>query len=49
MRYLIHFSYDGTNFCGFQKQPELRSVESEFERALSFDLRWLFAIIADML
>ena len=31
MRYLIHFSYDGTDFCGFQKQPGLRSVEKEFE------------------
>lgn len=34
MRYLVKFSYDGTNFNGFQKQPSLRCVESEFERAL---------------
>lgn len=34
MRYLIHFSYDGTNFKGFQKQPLLRTVEGEFEKAL---------------
>ena len=34
MRYLIKFSYDGTNFCGFQKQPNLRSVQNEFEKAL---------------
>lgn len=34
MRYLIHFSYDGTNFNGFQKQPGKRCVESEFEKAL---------------
>lgn len=34
MRYLIHFSYDGTNFCGYQKQKGHRSVESEFEKAL---------------
>lgn len=34
MRYLIHFSYDGTNFSGFQKQPKLRCVEKEFEKAL---------------
>lgn len=34
MRYLIHFSYDGTNFSGFQKQPNLRCVETEFEKAL---------------
>lgn len=34
MRYLIHFSYDGTNFSGYQKQPNLRCVESELENAL---------------
>ena len=34
MRYLIKFSYDGSNFSGFQKQPNLRCVESEFEKAL---------------
>ena len=34
MRYLIHFSYDGTNFNGFQKQPSCRCVESELEKAL---------------
>ncbi len=34
MRYLLHFSYDGTNFAGYQKQPGHRCVESEFEKAL---------------
>lgn len=34
MRYLIKFSYDGTNFCGYQKQPQKRCVESELEKAL---------------
>ena len=34
MRYLIRFSYDGTNFNGFQKQPNCRCVESELEKAL---------------
>ena len=34
MRYLIRFSYDGTNFCGYQKQPGKRCVESELEKAL---------------
>ena len=34
MRYLIRFSYDGTNFNGFQKQPGCRCVESELEKAL---------------
>lgn len=34
MRYLIKFSYDGTNFYGYQKQPNKRTVESELEKAL---------------
>ena len=34
MRYLIKFSYDGTNFYGYQKQPGFRTVEEEFEKAL---------------
>lgn len=36
MRYLITFSYDGTLFYGYQKQPKLRTVESELESALKF-------------
>lgn len=34
MRYLITFSYDGTNFSGYQKQPKLRTVQGEIEGAL---------------
>lgn len=34
MRYLITFSYDGTNFNGYQKQPNLRTVQGEIEEAL---------------
>lgn len=37
MRYLIYFSYDGTKFNGYQKQPGKRCVESELEKAL-FDI-----------
>ena len=37
MRYLIRISYDGTNFKGFQKQPNCRCIESELEKAL-FDI-----------
>jgi len=36
MRYLATFSYDGSNFNGYQKQEGLRTVEEEFERALTF-------------
>lgn len=36
MRYLITFSYDGTDFYGYQKQPKLRTVEGELESALKF-------------
>ena len=34
MRYLIKFSYDGTNFNGYQKQPGKRTIEDCFEKAL---------------
>lgn len=37
MRYLIKFSYDGTLFYGYQKQPGKRTVEGELEKAL-FDI-----------
>ena len=36
MRYLINFSYDGTLFYGYQKQPKLRTIEGELEKALKF-------------
>ena len=36
MRYKITFSYDGTNFNGYQVQPNLRTVQSELERAVSY-------------
>ena len=35
MRFLIKFSYDGTNFVGFQRQPDKRTVQSELEEALT--------------
>jgi len=34
MRYLITFSYDGTNFSGYQKQPRERTIQSELEKVL---------------
>lgn len=36
MRYLITFSYDGTNFHGFEKQVEYRTVQEEMENALTY-------------
>ena len=34
MRYLIVFSYDGTNFNGYQRQNGLRTIQEEMEKAL---------------
>lgn len=34
MRYLITFSYDGTNYNGYQKQPKLRTIQGDIESAL---------------
>lgn len=34
MRFLISFSYDGSNFSGYQKQPRKRTVQKELETAL---------------
>ena len=34
MRYLIKFSYDGTNFYGYERQPSKRTVEEELYKAV---------------
>ena len=34
MRFLVKFSYDGTNFLGFQKQPNKRTIQGEIEGVL---------------
>lgn len=36
MRYKMEFSYDGTNFNGYQVQPNLRTVQGELEKAVSY-------------
>lgn len=36
MRYRIDFSYDGTNFNGYQLQPNLRTIQGELEKAVSY-------------
>ncbi len=35
MRVLICVAYDGTDFCGWQLQPNVRTVEGELNKALS--------------
>jgi len=35
MRYKLTFEYDGTDFSGWQKQPDARTVESTVEKAFS--------------
>lgn len=34
MRYFITFSYDGSKFKGYQKQPKAKTVQGEIEKAL---------------
>lgn len=34
MRYLITFSYDGSKYSGYQKQPNKRTIQGEIEKAL---------------
>ncbi len=35
MRFLIKFSYDGTNYNGYQKQPHKETIEEKLEIALT--------------
>ena len=34
MRYFITFSYDGSKYSGYQKQPDVKTVQGEIENAL---------------
>ena len=34
MRYLITFAYDGSKYKGYQKQPDVKTVQGELEKAL---------------
>ena len=35
MRYLITFSYDGSKYKGYQKQPDVTTIQGELERVLT--------------
>ena len=35
MRFLIKFSYDGSSYCGYQKQPHKETIEEKLETALT--------------
>lgn len=39
VRYFIHLAYDGTNYHGWQIQPDANSVQEELQKALSVLLR----------
>ena len=34
MRYFMTFSYDGSKYKGYQKQPKVKTIQSEIEKAL---------------
>ena len=36
MRYLVTFSYDGSLFNGFESQPNLRTIEDELKKSLTY-------------
>ncbi len=35
MRYFITFAYDGSKYSGYQKQPDVKTVQGEIEKALT--------------
>lgn len=39
MRYFIHLAYNGANYCGWQTQPDLPTVQLTLEQALTTLLR----------
>lgn len=45
MRYFIHLAYNGTNYCGWQTQPALPTVQLTIEQALTTLLRQPIAIV----
>ena len=45
MRYVIHLCYHGANYCGWQTQPGLPTVQETIEKALTTLLRRPVAIV----
>ena len=45
MRYVIHLAYNGANYCGWQTQPELPTVQLTLEQALSTLMRTPIAVV----
>ena len=45
MRYFIHLAYNGANYCGWQTQPDLPTVQETLEKALTTLLRQPIAIV----
>lgn len=39
MRFFITFTYNGTNYCGWQRQPNGTAIQEELEKALTTILR----------
>ena len=44
-RFCLHLCYNGTNYCGWQTQPNVASVQQTIEAALSTLLRQKIAIL----
>lgn len=44
-RYFIHLAYNGANYCGWQTQPGLPTVQQTLEEALSTLLRQKIAVV----
>lgn len=45
MRYFLELSYKGTNYCGWQRQPNAMSIQEKIETALSTILREQISIV----
>lgn len=45
MRYAIHLAYNGANYCGWQTQPDLSTVQQTLEEALTTLLRTPTAVV----